>query len=168
MKKTNLGKIQVWFNNNSTKSAKKSLRITKNLYMNGENKLIVDKELEAIAYRVIGLAIEVHRELGAGLLESAYQECLFYEIKNSGLYVEKELKLPIIYKDIKIDHGYRIDLLVENKLVLELKTVEGFTAVHFAQILTYLKLGNFPLGLLFNYNSTILKNNIKRFINTSS
>jgi GxxExxY protein len=136
--------------------------------MNGEKKLIIDEELEAITYKVIGLAIEVHRELGAGLLESAYQECLFYEIKNSGLYVEKELKLPVIYKDIKIDHGYRIDLLVENKLVLELKTVEGFTAVHFAQILTYLKLGNYPLGLLFNYNSTILRNNIKRFINTPS
>lgn len=136
--------------------------------MNGENKLVIDKELEDITYKVIGLAIEVHKELGAGLLESAYQECLFYEIKNSGLYVEKELKLPITYKDIKIDHGYRIDLLVENKLVLELKTVEGFTAVHFAQILTYLKLGNYPLGLLFNYNSTILRNNIKRFINTPS
>ncbi len=136
--------------------------------MIGENKLMIDEELESITYKVIGLAIEVHRQLGAGLLESAYQECLFYEIKNSGLYVEKELKLPIIYKDIKIDHGYRIDLLVENKLVLELKTVEEFTPVHYAQILTYLKLGNYPLGLLFNYNSTILRNNIKRFINTAS
>lgn len=136
--------------------------------MNEENKLIVDEELDAITYKVIGLAIEVHRQLGPGLLESAYQECLYYEIKNSGLKVEKEISLPIIYKDLKIDHGYRMDLLVENKLVLELKTVEGFTAVHFAQILTYLKLGNYPLGLLLNYNSTILRNNIKRFINTPS
>lgn len=134
--------------------------------MKEENKLIVDEELEAITYKVIGLAIEVHRQLGPGLLESAYQQCLYYEIKNSGLKVEKEITLPIIYKDLKIDHGYRMDLLVENKLVLELKTVEGFTAVHFAQILTYLKLGNYPLGLLLNYNSTILRNNIKRFINT--
>lgn len=136
--------------------------------MKEENKLIVDEELEAITYKVIGLAIEVHRQLGPGLLESAYQQCLYYEIKNSGLKVEKEITLPIIYKDLKIDHGYRMDLLVENKLVLELKTVEGFTAVHFAQILTYLKLGNYPLGLLLNYNSTILRNNIKRFINTPS
>jgi GxxExxY protein len=134
--------------------------------MKEENKLIVDEELEAITYKVIGLAIEVHRQLGPGLLESAYQQCLYYEIKNIGLKVEKEISLPIIYKDLKIDHGYRMDLLVESKLVLELKTVEGFTAVHFAQILTYLKLGNYPLGLLLNYNSTILRNNIKRFINT--
>jgi len=136
--------------------------------MKEENKLIVDEELEAITYKVIGLAIEVHRQLGPGLLESAYQQCLYYEIKNIGLKVEKEISLPIIYKDLKIDHGYRMDLLVESKLVLELKTVEGFTAVHFAQILTYLKLGNYPLGLLLNYNSTILRNNIKRFINTPS
>ncbi|MFZ4105900.1 GxxExxY protein [Flavobacterium sp.] len=136
--------------------------------MKEESKLFVDEELEAITYKVIGLAIEVHRQLGPGLLESAYQECLYYEIKNSGFKVEKEIKLPIIYKDLKIDHGYRMDLLVENRLVLELKTVEGFTAVHFAQLLTYLKLGNYPLGLLLNYNSTILRNNIKRFINTPS
>jgi GxxExxY protein len=136
--------------------------------MREENKLFVDEELEAITYKVIGLAIEVHRQLGPGLLESAYQQCLYYEIKNSGLKVEKEISLPIIYKDLKIDHGYRMDLLVENRLVLELKTVEGFSAVHFAQILTYLKLGNYPLGLLLNYNSTILRNNIKRLINTPS
>lgn len=89
-----------------------------------------------------------------------------YELKNSGLYVEKQKALPIIYKDIKLDHGYRIDLLVENKVVLELKTVEAFSDVHFAQIITYLKLGNYPLGLLINFDSKILKNNIKRFINT--
>jgi GxxExxY protein len=125
------------------------------------------KDLDLLSYKIIGLAIEVHRQLGPGLLESAYQECLFYEIKNAGLIVEKEKTLPIIYKDLKLDHGYRIDLLVENKLVIELKTVETYTTVHFAQILTYLKLGNYPLGLLINYNSKILKNNIKRFINTS-
>lgn len=136
--------------------------------MNDETNFLIDEELEAIAYKVIGLAIEVHRQLGPGLLESAYQECLFYEIKNTGLFVEKEKHLPIIYKDLKIEQGYRIDLLVENKLVVELKTVENFTSVHFAQILTYLKLGNYPLGLLLNYNSKILRNNIKRFINTPS
>jgi GxxExxY protein len=123
-------------------------------------------KLDAITYKIIGLAIEVHRQLGPGLLESAYQECLYYEIVNSGLIVERQKVLPIIYKDIKLDHGYRIDLLIENKIVIELKTVETFTDVHFAQILTYLKLGNYPLGLLVNFHSKILKNNIKRFINT--
>lgn len=82
------------------------------------------------------------------------------------MYVEKQKALPIIYKDIKLDHGYRIDLLVENKVVLELKTVEAFSDVHFAQIITYLKLGNYPLGFLINFDSKILKNNVKRFINT--
>ena len=105
-------------------------------------------DINDLSYKIIGLAIEVHKELGPGLLESAYQECLFYEIKNAGLFVEKEKSLPIIYKDIKIDHGYRIDLLIENKLVLELKTVEKYTDIHFAQVLTYLKLGNYKLGLL--------------------
>ena len=124
------------------------------------------EEIDAISYKIIGLAIEVHKQLGPGLLESAYQECLYYEIANSGLTVEKQKALPIIYKDIKPDHGYRIDLLIENKIVIELKTVEAFTDVHFAQILTYLKLGNYPLGLLINFDSKILKNNIKRFINT--
>ena len=130
-----------------------------------ENEVSQD-ELDAITYKIIGLAIEVHRQLGPGLLESAYQECLYYEIVNSGLAVERQKVLPIIYKEIKLDHGYRIDLLIENKIVIELKTVEAFTEVHFAQTLTYLKLGNYPLGLLINFHSKILKNNIKRFINT--
>ena len=127
----------------------------------------IPADLESLSYKIIGLAIEVHRQLGPGLLESAYQQCLFYEIKKAGFKVEKEVMLPIIYKEITIDHGYRIDLLIEDKLVVELKTVESFTSVHFAQILTYLKLGQYPLGLLINYNSKILKNNIKRFINTA-
>ncbi len=124
------------------------------------------RDLDAISYKIIGLAIEVHKQLGPGLLESAYQECLCYEIKKSGLSVEKQQALPIIYKDIKLDHGYRIDLLIENKVVVELKTVEAFSEVHFAQVITYLKLGNYPLGLLINFNSKVLKNNVKRFINT--
>ncbi|MCF6140227.1 GxxExxY protein [Flavobacterium sp. K77] len=127
----------------------------------------ITADLESLSYNIIGLAIEVHRQLGPGLLESAYQQCLFYEIIKAGLKVEKEITLPIIYKEIKIDHGYRIDLLIEDKLVVELKTVESFNSVHFAQILTYLKLGQYPLGLLINFNSKILKNNIKRFINTA-
>ena len=109
--------------------------------------------------------MEVHRNLGPGLLESAYCECLNYEIVNSGLLVERQKALPIIYKDIKLEHGYRIDLLVENRVVVELKTVEHFTDVHYAQILTYLKLGDYPIGLLINFHTKILKEGIKRFIN---
>ncbi|WP_321370706.1 GxxExxY protein [uncultured Draconibacterium sp.] len=113
---------------------------------------------------IIGKAIEVHKALGPGLLESTYKECLYYELIASGLNVEKEKPLPIIYKDIKLDHGYRIDLLVENKIVIELKAVEAFTDVHFAQILTYLKVGDFKLGLLLNFNVLRLKDGLKRFI----
>ena len=115
--------------------------------------------------KIIGAAIEIHRSLGPGLLESAYQECLFFELKSKGLKVEKEIALPIVYKDVKLDHGYRIDLLVENLVVIELKTVEYLTDVHTAQILTYLKLGNYPLGLLINFHTTLLKNGLKRYIN---
>jgi GxxExxY protein len=122
-------------------------------------------ELNKLSHKVIGLAIEVHRNLGPGLLESAYCECLTYEIKNHSLFAEREKVLPITYKDIVLDHGYRIDLLIENKLVLELKTVEELTDVHQAQMLTYLKLGNYPLGLLINFHTKILKNGLKRFIN---
>jgi GxxExxY protein len=113
---------------------------------------------------IIGCAIEVHKQLGPGLLESAYQECLFYELKNKGLEVVKEKAMPIIYKEIKLDHGYRIDLLVENKVVIETKTLEEFTDVHTAQVITYLILGDFRLGLLLNFHVTSLKKGIKRII----
>lgn len=114
---------------------------------------------------IIGSAIEVHKTLGPGLLESAYQECLSYELKNKNLQVKKEVALPVVYKEVKLDHGYRIDLLVEDRIVIELKTVEYFTDVHFAQILTYLKLGGYDLGLLINFHTSLLKNGIKRFTN---
>ena len=107
-----------------------------------------------IATIVIGCAIEVHRHLGPGLLESAYQECLLYELKNKGLKVESEVPMPIIYKELSINHGYRMDILVEDKLVIELKTVECFTDVHLAQTLTYLRLGKYKLGLLINFKVT--------------
>ena len=123
---------------------------------------MTENELSTI---IIGCAIEVHRRLGAGLLERAYQECLMYELKLNGLKVEKEVLLPITYKDLKIDNGYRIDLLVEDKVVVELKTVEELHNAHFAKVLTYLKFGNYKLGLIFNFNEAILKNGIKRIIN---
>lgn len=117
-----------------------------------------------LSHIIIGCAIEVHKQLGPGLLESAYQECLLYELKKAGLSVIKEKALPVVYKDIKLDHGYRIDLLVNDKVVIELKTVEDFTDVHTAQVLTYLKLGNYKLGLLLNFHVTTLKKGIKRII----
>ena len=131
----------------------------------GEDSFEISEELNALSYQVIGLAIEVHRNLGPGLLESAYQACLIYELKKANLKVEKEIPLPIHYKEIKLEQGYRIDLLIESKLVIELKTVEEFTTVHYAQILTYLKLGNYKLGLLLNFYVTTMKNGIKRVIN---
>lgn len=124
-------------------------------------------EINKLTHTVIGLAIEVHRTLGPGLLESAYCECLSYEIKNSGLFVEREKTLPITYKNITLDHGYRLDLVIENTLILELKTVEELTDVHQAQLLTYLKLGNYPVGLLINFHSKVLKNGLKRYVNSS-
>lgn len=114
---------------------------------------------------ILGCAIEVHKQLGPGLLESAYRECLYYELVKAGLEVQKEKPLPIIYKEVKLDHGYRIDLLVNNKVVIEIKTVETFTDVHTAQVLTYLKLGNYKLGLLLNFYVTTLKYGIRRVIN---
>ena len=117
-----------------------------------------------ISNLVIGSAIEVHKHLGPGLLESAYQECLYFELINKGLRVEKEKSLPVVYKEVKLDHGYRIDLLVEKQVVIEIKTVEALTEVHQAQILTYLKLGGFELGLLLNFNVKLLKDGIRRFI----
>jgi len=110
----------------------------------------------------IGCAIEVHRALGPGLMESAYQECLLHELTTKSLNVEVEKQMPIVYKDLEINQRYRIDLLVKDTLVLELKTVEKFSPVHLAQILTYLRLGNYPVGLLINFNVELLKNGIKR------
>ena len=118
-----------------------------------------------LSNRVIGIAIEVHKALGPGLLESAYKECLFYKLFQSGYYVEKEKAMPLIFEEVRLDCGYRIDLLIDNKLVIEIKSVEATTDVHMAQTLTYLKLGNYKLGLLINFNVVKLKDGIRRVIN---
>lgn len=115
--------------------------------------------------QIIGCAIKVHRSLGPGLLESAYQECLFFELKKAGLLVEKEKPLPLVYDDVKLDCGYRIDLLVENQIVIELKSVEILNDVHTAQVLTYLKLSNCKIGLLINFNVIQLTSGLKRLYN---
>ena len=120
-----------------------------------------------IANKVIGLAIEVHRILGPGLLEKTYQECLFYKINQSGLWIEKEKSVPLIFEGLKLDQGYRIDLLIEGKLVVELKCIETFHEIHIAQVLTYLKFGQFKLGLLMNFNVVRMKDGIRRVINGS-
>ena len=114
---------------------------------------------------IIGRAIEVHRHLGPGLLESAYETCLAYELNEYGLQVERQKPLPIVYKDIHLDHGYRIDLLVNQKVVVELKVVDEITAVHEAQLLSYLKFSGCKVGLLLNFNVTLLKDGgMRRFI----
>ncbi len=110
-------------------------------------------------------ALKVHRILGPGLLESAYEECLFYELKKTNLFVEKQKSLPLIYEDVKLEVGYRIDIIVENKFIIEIKSVESLNDVHLAQLLTYLKLSNCKLGLLINFNVKLLKDGVKRVIN---
>jgi GxxExxY protein len=122
-------------------------------------------EINTLTGTIIGKAIEVHRLLGPGLLESTYRDCLLYELKNAGITVEKEVFLPLIYKDLELDHAYRIDLLVDNRIVVELKTVEAFNDVNFAQILTYMRLGGYQYGLLMNFHVVSLRLGIRRFIN---
>jgi GxxExxY protein len=114
---------------------------------------------------VINHALKVHTALGPGLLESSYKECLYYELQKSGLYVEKEKPLPLIYEGVKLECGYRVDLLVENKLIIEIKSVETLNSVHLAQVLTYLKLSGCKLGLLINFNVAKLKNGLRRVVN---
>ena len=113
---------------------------------------------------VIGFAIEVHKALGPGLLENTYQECLYYKLKKEGLKVEKEKPMPVIFEEVRLECGYRIDLLVEDKVVIELKSVEVLNDVHVAQTLTYMKLGGYKLGLLINFNVPLLKYGVRRVV----
>lgn len=114
---------------------------------------------------VFEAALNVHRKLGPGLLENSYKECLHYELTKEGLFVEKEKALPLVYEQVKLDIGYRIDLMVENKVIIETKALETLNDVHLAQVLTYLKLSDCKLGLLINFNVTLLKNGFKRVVN---
>ncbi|MBI4835425.1 MAG: GxxExxY protein [Planctomycetes bacterium] len=123
------------------------------------------KRSNELSNRIIGAGIEVHRVLGPGLLESAYEECLCYELKQSKLSFERQKALPVIYKEIHLDCGYRIDILVEKLVIIELKSVEQIEPVHDAQLLTYLKLSGLWLGLIINFNVPILKDGIKRVVN---
>ena len=129
--------------------------------------ILIPKKMDEneISYQVIGHAICVHKALGPGLLESAYKECLFYKLTEAGLWTEKEKPMPLVFEGVRLECGYRIDLLVEYKLVIEIKAVEILNEVHLAQTLTYMKLGNYKLGLLINFNVTKLKDGIKRIAN---
>lgn len=117
-----------------------------------------------LSREVIGAAIEVHRTLGPGLLESAYEECLCHELNLRNLRFERQKPMPLLFKEVRLDCGYRLDLLVSNSLVVEIKSVETFLPVHEAQLLTYLKLGGWNLGLLINFNVPVLKEGIKRMV----
>jgi len=114
---------------------------------------------------IVDCAYKVHKELGPGLLESTYEECIKYELLNAGLKVEQQKALPVIYKNVKLECGYRIDLLIENKVVIENKSVEALNEVHLAQILTYLKLSGSKLGFLINFNVKLIKDGIRRVVN---
>lgn len=124
----------------------------------------VSTELNELSKTIIGFAIKVHRTLGPGLLESSYKECLFYEITKAGYFAEKEKTLPLVYEAVQLEIGYRIDILVERELIIEIKSVETLTEIHTAQVLTYLKLSGNRLCLLINFNVPQLKNGIKRLV----
>jgi GxxExxY protein len=114
--------------------------------------------------RVIGLAIEVHRHLGPGLLESAYEECLSCELRQAGVEHRRQVPLPVVYKDVRLDCGYRLDIVVRQQLIIEIKAAERIVPVHEAQILTYLRLSGYKVGLLLNFNSVVLKDGLRRFV----
>ncbi len=122
-------------------------------------------ETNEITKTIIGAAIEVHRTLGPGLLESTYEACLFYELDQMGLYVERQVELPVRYKKVSLNVGYKIDLLVENQVIIELKSVKELLPVHTAQIITYLKISNTSKGLLMNFNVAKLIDGVKRISN---
>lgn len=125
-------------------------------------------EHEALTQQIIRCAIDVHRQLGPGLLESTYEACLLHELVQAGLNVEQQPDLPVVYKGMRIDAGYRIDLLVEGTVIVELKSVDKLAPIHEAQLITYLRLSNMPVGLLFNFNTRVLKDGLIRRANTRS
>ncbi|HHT9123353.1 MAG TPA: GxxExxY protein [Candidatus Wunengus sp. YC63] len=121
-------------------------------------------EFDELSRKVIGLSIEVHRELGPGLLENTYKQCLAYELSQAGINFQMEVELPVKYKNVLISCGYRIDLLIENNLIIELKSVDKIIPIHEAQLLTSMKLSGIKVGLLINFNEIVLKDGIKRFV----
>lgn len=119
-------------------------------------------ENDPLTERIIGLAIDIHRQLGPGLLKSAYEECLAFELQQAGIAFERQISVPVVYKSIRLDCAYRLDLKVENKLIVEIKSVERLMPIHEAQLITYLRLTGLAVGLLLNFNTNVLKNGIRR------
>ena len=122
------------------------------------------RENDLLTERIIGLAIEVHRQLGPRLLESAYEECLCFELRQGGLAFQRQVPLPVVYKSVRLDCGHRLDIVVEKRVILELKTAERLMPVHEAQMLTYMKLSGMRTGLLLNFNSAVLKDGMRRLV----
>jgi GxxExxY protein len=118
-----------------------------------------------ISYRIIGIAFDIHRNVGPGLLESAYENALRYDLQSAGLIVRSQVPMPFVYRDVKLEIGYRIDLIVNEKVLVEVKSIEALAPVHYAQTLTYLKLSGIKLGLLINFNVKFLKDSIHRIVN---
>jgi GxxExxY protein len=127
--------------------------------------MLENDRLDQISRRIIGAAIEVHRHLGPGLLESAYQSCLVYELKQLDLKVEEQKPLPVVYKQVKLDCGYRLDMVVEDEVIVEVKAIEKLLPIHEAQLLSYLRLAKKRVGLLMNFHVPVLKNGLKRIVN---
>lgn len=124
-----------------------------------------EENLNKITETIIGVSINIHRALGPGLLESAYEACMVYDIAKAGLQVEQQKPLPIVYRGVKLDCGYRLDLMIENKVIVEIKSLEKLLPIHQAQLMSYLKLSDCKVGLLINFNVKVLKNGIKRVVN---
>lgn len=118
-----------------------------------------------LSYKIIGVVIELHKQIGPGLLESAYENALAYELRSLGMQVSQQVAMPFVYKDVRMDIGYRLDIVVENKIILEIKSIESLAPVHYSQLLTYLKLSDLKLGLLINFNSKVVKDSIHRVVN---
>ena len=144
-----------------------SRKVRKDFSQRARRKKIRGKNMNEneISHRIIGIAIELHKKLGPGLLESVYENALAYDLRENGLTVEQQIPMPFEYKSVKLDVGYRLDLLVENKVIVEIKAVENLAPVHYAQLLTYLKLADKKLGLLINFNTKYLKDGIHRIVN---
>ncbi len=123
---------------------------------------MTENEISKIVFEC---ALKVHKSLGPGLLESAYEECLYFELKKSDLIVKKQKPLPLIYEEVKLEIGYRVDLIIENKVIIEIKSVDSLNDIHMAQILTYLKLSGCKLGMLINFNVLLIKDGIRRVVN---
>lgn len=121
--------------------------------------------INKLSYEIIGTAINLHKSIGPGLLESAYENALAYDLREKGFNVQQQVSMPFVYKEIKMDVGYRLDIVVESKIIIEVKSVENLAPVHYSQLLTYLKLSHIKLGLLINFNTKYLKNDIHRIIN---